>query len=105
MTRARYANYLITEENEGKSPNFVNLLDKTVKENEESIGMLYSNGDPEWFNKTDQKEPTPPIKKSEIPLVSENLRRKTYSQVTNSVSETLSSKEVFETNFEDTNID
>jgi len=101
MTRARYANYLITEENEGKSPNFVNLLDKTIKENEENIGMLYSNGDPEWFNKTDQKEPTPPIKKSEIPLVSENLRRKTYSQVSNSVSETLSSKEVFETNFED----
>jgi ATP-dependent exoDNAse (exonuclease V) beta subunit len=99
LTRAKYANYLITEESEiGKSTrdNFVGLISKTIKPEDLNNGTLYSCGDPEWYEKISQEEETPPIQKKSLPLPSENLRReKNTRSATEEVSEKLTSNDIF----------
>ena len=99
LTRAKYANYLITEESEiGKSTrdNFVGLISKTIKPEDLNNGTLYSCGDPEWYEKIVQEEEIPPIQKKSLPLPSENLRREKNTQsATEEVSEKLTSEDIF----------
>ena len=98
LTRAKYANYLITEESEitSKSDNFVSLLSDTIKSEDLNNGTLYSCGDSEWYEKIAQEEETPPIQKKPLPLPSENLRREKNTQsATEEVSEKLTSKDIF----------
>ncbi|MEE2967397.1 MAG: UvrD-helicase domain-containing protein [Verrucomicrobiota bacterium] len=98
LTRAKYANYLITEESEitSKSDNFVSLLSDTIKSEDLNNGTLYSCGDSEWYEKIAQEEETPPIQKKPLPLPSENLRREKNTQsATEEVSEKLTSEDIF----------
>ena len=112
LTRAKYANYLITEESEIKSTsdNFVRLILKTIKPEDLNNGTLYSCGDPEWHEKIIQEERIPPIQKKSLPLPSENLRRKIPTQLTEEVSEKLTSEDIFKSisekeNFEEDKLD
>ena len=101
LTRAKYANYLITEESEisSKSDNFVSLLSETIKSEELNSGMLYSCGDSEWYKKIKSKKEIVPIIKKPMPLPSENLRREHNIQLAKEkVSEKLSSEDIFKRN-------
>ena len=98
LTRAKYANYLITEESEitSKSDNFISLLSETIKSEDLNSGTLYSCGDPEWHKNIIQQKETIPKPRKSIPLPSENLRRKQNAQfITHEVPEKLTSGDIF----------
>nr|MCS5659803.1 hypothetical protein [Dehalococcoidia bacterium] len=98
LTRAKYANYLITEESEitSKSDNFVSLLSDTIKSEDLNNGTLYSCGDSEWYEKIKPKKESVLKIIETLPLPSENLRREKNTQsATEEVSEKLTSKDIF----------
>jgi len=98
LTRAKYANYLITEESEitSKSDNFISLLSETIKSEDLNSGTLYSCGDPEWHKNINQKKETISKTRKSMPLPSENLRRENNIQfIAEEVSEKMTSGDIF----------
>ncbi len=80
LTRAKYANYLISDEinEKSKSKNFISLLSKTIKTDDLNSGILYELGQKDWHKKFDLNND--PLNKTTIldtrPIIDEKLRRK-----------------------------
>lgn len=80
LTRARYANYLISDEinEKSRSKNFISLLSKTIKTDDLNSGILYELGQKDWHKKFDLNND--PLNKTNIldtrPIIDEKLRRK-----------------------------
>ena len=80
LTRAKYANYLISDEinEKSKSKNFISLLSKTIKTDDLNSGILYEFGQKDWHKKFDLNND--PLNTSTIldtrPIIDEKLRRK-----------------------------
>lgn len=104
LTRARYANYLISDEvNErSKSINFISLLSKTIKKDNLNSGVLYESGHKDWFKHFEGNKINPSKNsiKENRPNVDDKLRRKpfTYPQTWSKGSQKeLDSRDLFTT--------
>ena len=102
LTRARYANYLISDEvNErSKSINFISLLSKTIKKDNLNSGVLYESGHKDWFKHFEGNKINPSKNsiKENRPNVDDKLRRKpfTYPQTwSNGSQKELDSRDLF----------
>ena len=102
LTRAKYANYLISDEinEKSKSKNFISLLSKTIKTDDLNSGILYELGQKDWHKKFDLNND--PINKTTIldtrPIIDEKLRRKPnyYSESkSKSLINKLNSSDIF----------
>ena len=80
LTRAKYANYLISDEinEKSKSKNFISLLSKTIKKDDLNHGILYELGQKDWHKELDLNKNS--LNKATIldtrPIIDEKLRRK-----------------------------
>ena len=102
LTRAKYANYLISDEinEKSKSKNFISLLSKTIKTDDLNSGILYELGQKDWHKEFDLNND--PLNKATVldtrPIIDEKLRRKPnyYSESkSKSLINKLNSSDIF----------